>query len=127
MCKPISGQDSFQTPNLQHSKNWLKVVQLSYWVLWMAAEELQEEKLKIPKWQKYLTTEKQRLEKQDVLSPAKVQKNIGIIFSTFGQNPFLPKVSKNKTGRKTGEKQPKRKRHLINFKTKRKKIKENPP
>lgn len=117
----------YQTPDLQHSKNWLKVVQLSYWVLWMAEEELREEKLKIPKWQKYLTTEKQRVKEQGVLSPTKVQQNIGIIFSTFDREPFLPKGSKNKTGRKRNEKQPKRRRYSINFKTKKKKQRENPP
>ena len=119
--------NSYQTPDLQHSENWLKIVQLSYWVLWIAESELRAEKLKIPKWQKYLTTEKQRIKEQGVLSPTKVQNNIGIIFSTFDTTPCLPKVSKNKTGRKLNEKQLKRKRYPVNFKTRRKKIKENPP
>lgn len=117
--------DSFQTPDLQHSKNWLKVVQLSYWVLWTASVELREEKLEIPKWQAYLGTEKKRIEQRGILSPTQVQKNIGIIFSTFDQTPFLPKGSKNKTGRKLNEKQLKRKSYPINFKTKKKKQKVN--
>jgi hypothetical protein len=119
--------NSYQTADLQHSENWLKIVQLSYWLLWIAQEELRAEKLKTPKWQQYLPLEKQRVEKAGALSPTQVQKNIGIIFSTFDKAPFLPKVSKNKTGRKPNEKQPKRNRYLINFKTKKKKTRGNPP
>ncbi|MFT5917162.1 MAG: hypothetical protein ACI81T_003677, partial [Bacteroidia bacterium] len=75
----------------------------------------------------YLPLEKQRVEKAGALSPTQVQKNIEIIFSTFDKTPFLPEVSKNKTGRKPNEKQPKRNRYLINFKTKKKKTRGNPP
>lgn len=66
--------NSYQTADLQHSENWLKIVQLSYWLLWIAQEELRAEKLKTPKWQQYLPLEKQRVEKAGALSPTQVKK-----------------------------------------------------
>lgn len=115
--------NKYQTPEIEHSKNWLKVVQVAYQLLWVAQEELKEETLEIPKWRTDLKNKEKELKIQGqglTLSPSQVQDNIGIIFSRFDPTPFQPKTKKNGLGRKKGQTQPKRKEQQVHFKTKKK-------
>jgi hypothetical protein len=48
--------DKFQTPDVQHLDNWILVVQLAIFLLFLTAYEAQHT---CPKWQKYLPIEKE--------------------------------------------------------------------
>ena len=99
----------------------MKVVQLAYWLLWVAEPEARVLKGHTPKWQRYLKKEKQRSKLDEKLSPSQVQRVLSTIFSDFEWNDFLPKPQKNGKGRKEGQKQKARKKYKVEYKTKKKK------
>lgn len=49
--------DSFQAPDIEHLDNWMEIVSLAYWLLWVAKEEAEYNVLK---WQKYDKRQKAR-------------------------------------------------------------------
>lgn len=110
--------DSFQTPDENHQKAWLKIVQMAYWVLWLAQPQAQP---KSKKWQQYAYKNSYSYLSK-IPSPSQVQQQMEIIILTSDQSPFLPKHQINGKGRKKGEVQKKRERHPVRIKPKKPKI-----
>ena len=111
--------DSFQTPDRQHLDNWLLVVQLAVWLLFLTAHQAERT---CPKWQKYLPKEKLAINLVTFkarLSIAQARKSANSLFITFAKIPFLPKKSKKGKPREKGQYQTKRTKHGI-FKKKHK-------
>lgn len=101
--------DKFQTPDENHQKAWLKVVQIAYWMLWLARSQAQP---KSKKWQQY-AYKNTAAYMSKVPSPSQVQQQMKIIICCFDQEPFLPKTKFKGKGRKKGEIQKKRNRHPV--------------
>lgn len=112
--------DSFQTPDVEHLDNWMEIVSLAYWLLWVAKDEAQA---KVHKWQKYDKRYKKRVEYGLPVSPSEVQRQMESIILSFEQEPFLPKLQIKSRGRKEGDIQDKRERHKVVWKGKKAKKK----
>ena len=108
--------DKFQTPDEEHLQNWLEVASLAYWLLWSAREEAGHS---CPKWQKHGKGIKKRLEKGLLPSPSQVQRQMAGIILGFEQGPFLPKLQIKGKGRQAGQTFPKRGKHAVLKKQKR--------
>lgn len=106
--------NSFQTPDENHQKAWLKVVQMAYWMLWLAQPQAQP---KSKKWQQY-AYKNTAAYMSKIPSPSQVQQQMEIIIYLFDQEPFLPKLKIKGKGRKKGELQKKRARHSVRKKPK---------
>lgn len=102
--------DSFQTPDVEHLDNWMEIVSLAYWLLWVAKDEAQGQ---VHKWQKYDKAYKKRMEHDLPVSPSEVQRQLETIILSFEQAPFRPKLQIKGKGRQEGELQTKRKRHKV--------------
>ena len=112
--------DDYQTPEVEHQDNWMEIVGLAYWLLWAARPEA------VPcvyKWQKYDPYYKNRVENRLPPTPSEVQRQLKRIILTFEQTPFYPKLQIKGKGREKGQTQPKRKRHKVVYKGK-KRVKE---
>lgn len=93
--------DQFQTPDVQHLDNYLLVLQLTAWLLYVMRNETQY----VPKkWQKYNPKEKLALQGHP-LSMAQCRKAAENLFLTFEPGPFLPLKSKKGKGRQKGHTQ----------------------
>ena len=113
--------DSFQTPDETHLQNWLEIVSLSYWLLFVGKEEAGHT---CRKWQGYDKHYKKRKEFGFNVTPSQVQLQLNGIISGFDQSPFLPKVQIKGNGRQLGQVQVKRERYpILKKKKKRKKQK----
>lgn len=102
--------DKFQSPKEESLDNWLDVVSLAYWMLWVGCEEA---KYDCPKWQQYDKSRKNRIKYSLKPSPSEVQRQLEGIIWGFEQTPFLPKPRKKGKGRKEGMKLPKKKRYPV--------------
>lgn len=91
--------DQFQTPELENQQNWLQIVDLAYWLLWVAKEEAQHQ---AKKWQQYDPRFQQRKDNQLPPSPSVVQQQLAAIILSFEQEPFRPKVQIKGQGRAKG-------------------------
>ena len=91
--------DQFQTPELENQQNWLQIVDLAYWLLWVAKEEAGHQ---AKKWQQYDPRFQQRKENQLPPSPSVVQQQLAAIILSFEQDPFRPKVQIKGEGRAKG-------------------------
>jgi hypothetical protein len=90
----------FQTPELEHEENWIRLVLLAYVQLW-AARELATQ---LPKpWERYL-----KQNNDSTLTPSTVQRNFQRIISEIGKPGHSPKTRGNSTGRAAGQTQTKR-------------------
>jgi hypothetical protein len=95
----------FQTPEIEHEENWIRLVMLSYVQLW-AARELARH---LPRaWERYL---KQSDDK--IVTPSVVQRDFQRIISEIGKPGHSPKPRGNSNGRVTGQTQPKRSKHPV--------------
>jgi hypothetical protein len=106
--------DKLQSPIVEHQDKWFKIVQLAYWLLYIAQDEIEE--VKAEPWQKYLTANQNNAKvaiETKTLSPAQVQKALQSVFSTFDQTPFLPQKSKKGKGRQQGVRMTPRPKHKI--------------
>lgn len=105
--------DKLQTPDMEHLDNWLLVVQLTAWLLYVMRNEAQY----VPKkWQQYSLKEKQAAQGQ-TLSMAQCRKAAEKLFLTFDPNPFKPVKSKKGKGRQKGQTQAQRTRYKVVKKT----------
>lgn len=95
--------DKFQTPDVQHLDNWILVIQLTVFLLFLTAYEAQHT---CPKWQKYLPIEKEPSKVR--LTIAQARKAAQTLFLTFDKKPFLPVKSKKGKPREKGQTQNKR-------------------
>ena len=109
--------DSYQTPDIQHQDNWMQIVGLAYWLLWVASQEARP---CVYKWQKYDPYYKNRVKYNLRPTPSEVQRQLPFIILSFEQDPFIPKVNIKSEGRKKEQLQPKRKRHKVVYKGKKK-------
>lgn len=107
--------DKLQTPDEEHLQNWLEVVSLAYWLLWLGRKESTHDTLK---WRKYGKTIKKRKEYDLYPSPSQVQGQMERIILGFEQEPFLPKLQIKGKGRKPGQVLPKRERYFVRKKKK---------
>jgi hypothetical protein len=102
--------NNFETPIEDNMANWLEIVSLAYWMLWVGKDE---SKYTCPKWQMYDKNRKNRIEHSLMPSPSEVQRQLRGIILSFEQTAFLPKPRKKGKGRKEGMKLPKKKRYPI--------------
>lgn len=101
-----------QTPILGRLANWLQIVLMSYWLLYVTRTEVGTA---CPEWQKYLPQMKQRREPIGIeATPSQTQYQAGGIFLRFDPAPFTPaKVEKIPPGRQKGMNQEKRERFEV--------------
>jgi len=113
--------DKYQTPDEENLQNWMEVVNLSYWLLFVGKEEA---KHTCRKWQQYDKNHKNRAQYEMNVTPSQVQNQMAGIILGFEQDPFLPKLQIKGKGRQTGQTQPKRKQFSV-LKKKKKRKKKN--
>jgi len=109
--------DDYQTPDVQHLDNWMKIVGLAYWLLWVARHEATHQ---VYKWQKYDPRHKKRVKYQLPPTPSEVQRQLLSIILSFEQDPFIPKLKIKSEGRQKGDTQVKRQRYKVVKKGKKK-------
>ena len=100
--------DKFQTPDVQHLDNWVLVIQLAVFLLFLTASDASHT---CPKWQKYAPIEKELSPVR--LSLAQARKSAELLFLTFDKIPFLPVKSKKGKAREKGQTQGKRIRYEL--------------
>lgn len=110
--------DKLQTPVAERLDPWLRIVQLTSWLLFTARQEIGQ--ICCPVWQKYLPKNKAVQEKEEkeekehpVLTIAQTQRAINLLFCTFDQTAFMPLKSKKGKGRLKGQKFPQRVRFKV--------------
>jgi len=114
--------DKYQTPEEEHLENWMEVVNLAYWLLFVGKDEAEHV---CRKWQQYDKNHKNRVKYDQTVTPSQVQNQMVDIILGFEQDPFLPKVQIKGKGRQTGQTLPKRKEYpILKKKKKKKKAKE---
>jgi hypothetical protein len=113
--------DHFQTPEPNTWQNWIEVVNLAYWLLWVAKDEASHQPTK--KWQQYNPAFKARKKENLHPSPSVVQQQMQTIILAFEKAPFLPKLQIKGKGRKQGTIFPKRESFPVRKKAKKKKKK----
>ena len=110
--------DKYQTPDEEHLQNWMEVVNLAYWLLFVGKQEAKHDCLK---WQQYDKNYKNRVKHNIKVTPSQVQLQMTRIILGFEQTPFLPKVQIKGKGRRLGQTLPKRKKYPILVKKKKRK------
>lgn len=99
--------EGLQSPCLEHQKTWLKMVQLSYWLLYLAAYEVKQ--IDCPEWQRYLAQNKSiAADSTTPLRIAQAHKGIDGLFSTLPELPPKSQSHKKAGGRQRGDKMPER-------------------
>lgn len=101
-----------QTPIRERLANWLQIVLMAYWLLFVTRIEVGTA---CPEWHKYLPQMKQRRQRTELeATPSQTQYQAGDIFLRFDPTPFLPaKVEKIPPGRQKGMTQKKRERFEV--------------
>ena len=84
--------DKYQTSKIEHLDAWIWGVQLTYWLLYIASDEVE---IYINEWEKYLPEVKRARENSARKSVAITRKGTKALFSTFDLKPFKPKTIKN--------------------------------
>jgi len=104
--------DKLQTPTAKHLDSWMRMVQITSWLLFTARQEINQ--ICCPVWQKYLPKNKAAQEQVNpILTIAQTQKAIHQLFSTFEPAPFLPLKCKKGAGRQKGQTFPQRTRFKV--------------
>lgn len=100
--------NDYQTPDVQTLDNWTILVAAAYWLLFVAADEVQ---LVLKPWERNLPKNKELIKAQDTQntqnnqpkkSVAQTKKGAFGLFYTFDRKPFEPKSVNNGKGRKKG-------------------------
>jgi len=102
--------DKSQTPDEGRLQNWMEIVNLAYWLLFVGKGEARHG---CRKWQQYDKNFKNRVGHDMQVTPSQVQLQMEGIILGFGQGPFLPKLQIKGKGRKKGLVMQKRKRHPV--------------
>lgn len=110
--------DKYQTPDEDHLQNWMEVVNMAYWLLFVGKGEA---KHTCRKWQQYDKNYKNRVNYEMEVTPSQVQLQLEGIILGFDQDDFLPKLQIKGKGRQLGQTQPKRKKYPVWKKRKKKK------
>jgi DDE superfamily endonuclease len=104
----------FQTPEVEHEENWIRLVMLAYVQLW-AAKQLSNY---LPRpWERY-----QEQNNDKIVSPSTVQRDFQRIISEIGKPGNSPKATCNSAGRVRGQTQTKRVKHPVVKKSKKSNI-----
>ena len=104
--------DKLQTPKAQHLDPWLRIVQITSWLLFTARQEIGQ--VSCPLWQKYLPKNKAHQDQpHQPLTIAQTQRAIHLLFSTFDSTAFLPIKCKKGKGRVKGQTFPQRTRFNV--------------
>lgn len=104
--------DKLQTPEAEHLDPWLRMVQITSWMLYTAREEIGQ--VSCPIWQKYLPKNKAAQDQpQQPLTIAQAQRAAHLLFCTFDPAPFLPLKCKKGKGRQQGQTFPQRTRFKV--------------
>lgn len=99
--------DKLQTPDAEHLDPWLRMVQITSWLLFVASEEIGQ--VSCPVWQKYLPKNKAVQDQgRQPLTIAQTQRAAHLLFCTFDPSPFLPIKCKKGKGRPKGRTFPQR-------------------
>jgi hypothetical protein len=113
--------DKFQTPSLERQQNWLIIVQLAYWILYLS-RNLGD--TIIHKWEKYLPKYKDQnikeLQNTIIKTPTQTQRAMQGIILEFTKKCLVPKTRNNSSGRKKGTIQTPRERFAVIKKGKKK-------
>jgi len=97
--------NEFQTPEVSHEENWIRLVLLAY-VQLFAAKDLAQH---LPRpWERYLQQNHDK-----IVTPSAVQRDFQRIISQIGKPGRSPKPRGNSTGRVVGQTQPKRSKHPV--------------
>lgn len=108
--------NSFQTPDVEHSENWVQLTQLAYIQLWAARDLVKV----LPRaWEKSY-----HKKTHHSVTPSLVQRDFYRIIRTIGTPAVSPKPRGFSCGRVQGDSKQKRKRHPVVKKGK--KMKNNP-
>ena len=99
--------ETFQSPDRQHIENWMLVMMLSCWLLYVAAPDVEHV---CQKWQIY--SEPKQVDGA-LKSISQVRKGAEQLFATFDKSPFLPQSRKKGKGRQKGQSQVKRQRFKV--------------
>ena len=104
--------DKLQTPSAEHLDPWLRMVQISSWLLFTASQEIGQ--VSCPIWQKYLPKNKTAQEQpHQSLTIAQTQRAAHLLFCTFDPAPFLLLKCKKGKGRQKGQTFPQRTRFKV--------------
>jgi hypothetical protein len=113
--------NDFQTPDVQTLDNWTLMVATAYWLLFVAADEVELTvkpwERKLPKNKEIMDAQKTQIE-QPKKSVAQTKKGAFTLFYTFDRKKFAPKSVNNGKGRKKGIRFTKRKDNKVNRKAK---------
>jgi hypothetical protein len=110
----------YQTPIVEHLDNWSIIVATAYWLLFVAADEVE---LLLKPWERHLPKNKELIvalktaKNQPKKSAAQTKKGTSALFYTFDRKAFSPKSVKNGKGRKKGSKILKKQDQKVNRKT----------
>jgi hypothetical protein len=113
--------NDYQTPDVQTLDNWTLIVATAYWLLFVAADEVE---LKVKPWERNLPKNKEimKAQKSPIEQPkksvAQTKKGALTLFYTFDRKKFAPKSVNNGKGRKKGFKPTRRKDNKVNRKAK---------
>lgn len=99
--------ESYQTPDVQHLDNWNVLAVQALWLLWTASTETENI---CEKWQQYAEP---KTEKGGRKTASQTRKGSENLFLTFEQKGYLPKKCKKGLGRKSGDKQARRKHYEV--------------
>jgi hypothetical protein len=112
--------NDFQTPYVEHLDNWALIVATAYWLLFVAADEVD---LILKPWERNLPKNKELINaqksatQQPKKSVAQAKKGAFALFYTFDRKTFAPKSVNNGKGRKKGTKIEKKQDRKVNKKT----------
>lgn len=99
--------DKLQTPVVNHLDNWLRIIQITTWLLFTASSEIGQ--TDCPVWQKYLPKNKEaKSQPHRPQTIAQTQRAVHLLFCTFDPAAFLPLKCKKGKGRTKGQKFPQR-------------------
>ena len=104
--------EGFQTPKKENIENWVLTAQTAMWLLYEAADEVENVSAK---WQKYSEPKIKEGEKR---TPSQTKKGAERLFLTFEKDGYLPKKCEKGVGRRKGEKQVKRVEYKVEKKAK---------
>jgi hypothetical protein len=104
--------NKIQTSEVDHEEAWWQIVMIAYVQLYLAREIANNT---LNPWEKYLPILRSSTQAK---SPTQVQKDFGRIIRGIGTPAQPPKPRNKSHGRRSGEKQPKRPRYQIVFKSK---------
>ena len=104
--------EAYQTPDKENVENWVLTAQTAMWLLYEAANEVENVSAK---WQKY---NEPKIAEGAKRTPSQTKKGAERLFLSFEKEEYLPKRSEKGLGRKKGTKLAKRKEYEVEKKEK---------